>query len=172
MHVQQGDHGAAGTPAAARRQSCDAVDAELQASQYGSSSQPAAGATGAPGSPDPNSGARGAPRRRDPAHPATQASQAEAAFPDSGGPQNPRGPGNPAMTPRPPAVEGAVVAASFGAGDAVAMRFQAAPAAVSLAAHAAGDQGRLARRRQGFGGISVRPAGAGTLGKFSENSGH
>lgn len=159
LHTQHGDRGAAGPPAAARRQSIGVVGAELQASQYGSSSQPVAGAGSAPQSPDPSPGAWGAARRRDPAMPATQASQAEAAFPDTSGPHDPQDPGNPNTNPRLPAVEGAVVASNFGVGDVVAMRFEAAPAAVSLAARAAGAQGLLARRRQGFGGISVRPAG-------------
>ena len=91
--------------------------------------------------------------------PATQASQAEAAFHETGALQKPQDPGNPITNPRPPAVEGAVVASNYGTGDVMAMRFEAAPAAVSLAARAAGAQGLLARRRQGFGGISVRPAG-------------
>ena len=163
LDAQRRDRGAAGPPAAARRQSFDAVEAELQASQYGSSSQPVAGADGAPGSPDPSPGAWGAPRQRDPSMPATQASQAEAAFLNTGGPQNPQDPGDPTTSPRPPAVEGAVVASNYGTGDVVAMRFEAAPAAVSLAARAAGAQGLLARRRQGFGGISVRPAGGDLL---------
>lgn len=164
QHAQHRDSSAAGPPAAARRQSFGAVnEAELQASQYGSSSQPVAAADRAPGSPDPSPdpspGAWGAPRRRDVAMPGTQASQAEAAFPDMGGAQNPQNPGHHSTNPRPPAVEGAVVASNYGTGNVVAMRFEAAPAAVSLAARAAGAQGLLARRRQGFGGISVRPAG-------------
>ena len=159
LHAQRGESGAARPPAAACRQSFGAVDTELQASQYGSSSQPVAGAYGTPGSPNPSPGAWGAPRRRDTAMPATQASQAEAAFLDTGRPQNPQDPGNPSTKPRPPAVEGAVVASNYGTGNVVATRFEAAPAAVSLATRAAGAQGLLARRRQGFGSISVRPAG-------------
>lgn len=136
-------------------------DPGLLGSQYGSSSQALPGGEGAlsrrgpyssqyPGKPySPDQHPAGAPL------PSTQASQAEDALPSAA--DTPRK--NPSGALQPPSAQGVVVAASFGAGDVVAMQFEAARGAVALAARAVAGKGLLAGRRQGFGSIAVHPAG-------------
>ena len=136
-------------------------DPGLQGSQYGSSSQALPAGEDAPASrglyPVQSPG-KPYPLDRCPTDapfPSTQASQAEDALPSAA--DAPRE--NPIRTLQPPPAQGIVVAASFGAGDVVAMQFEAARGAVALAAQAPARKGLLAGRRQGFGSIAVHPAG-------------
>lgn len=136
-------------------------DPGLLGSQYGSSSQALPGGEGAPAGrglyPSQHPGKPYSPDRRPADVPflSTQASQAEDALPSAA--DSPRE--NPSRTPQPPPAQGVVVAASSGAGDVVAMQFEAARGAVALAARAPAGKGLLAGRRQGFGSIAVHPAG-------------
>jgi len=122
--------------AAAARRGDACAGPDPLGSQHGSSSQAPCGASTEPDTL--------------PLHALTQASQAEPA--PRGAAAGPQAGERPPA--QPPAEAGAVLASALGTGDVVAARFQAAPAAVRLAACAPAGRGRPG----GFGQIAVQPA--------------